>query len=178
MFSCMENTASMCLRYLNQYANMNRENDDDFGGDKKALEKHSHGEVSFAVVQANEDLEDHSQGFDRLLSTFEGDNIPAFGFGFGDAVIVELLKERGLGLQIENCLSSVQLLQLLLNSGKKVKVLSWFWKINPLNGCLKRAARINARTLMLVGSAEWQKGMVGVKIPSSGEQYAIKVDEL
>lgn len=72
----------------------------------------------------------------------------------------------------------MQLLQLLLNSGKKVKVLSWFWKINPLNGCLKGRARINARTLILVGSAEWQKGVVGVPILSSGKQYEIKVDEL
>jgi histidyl-tRNA synthetase len=30
----------------------------------------------------------------RLLGTFGGDNVPCCGFGFGDAVIVELLKER------------------------------------------------------------------------------------
>ncbi|CAM8959941.1 unnamed protein product [Rhodiola kirilowii] len=35
-------------------------------------------------------------GGGRLLSTFGGDDIPACGFGFGDAVIVELLKEKGL----------------------------------------------------------------------------------
>lgn len=29
----------------------------------------------------------------RLLGTFGGENIPCCGFGFGDAVIVELLKE-------------------------------------------------------------------------------------
>lgn len=28
--------------------------------------------------------------YDRLLSTFGGDDIPACGFGFGDAVIVEV----------------------------------------------------------------------------------------
>lgn len=42
----------------------------------------------------------------------------------------------------------------------------------------KRAARINAQKLILVGSAEWQKGMVGVKILSTGEQYEVKVNEL
>lgn len=42
----------------------------------------------------------------------------------------------------------------------------------------KRAARINAQRLILVGNTEWQKGMVGVKILSSGEQYEIKLDEL
>ena len=29
----------------------------------------------------------------RLLGTFGGENVPCCGFGFGDAVIVELLKE-------------------------------------------------------------------------------------
>ncbi|XP_021911254.1 histidine--tRNA ligase, chloroplastic/mitochondrial-like, partial [Carica papaya] len=44
--------------------------------------------------------------YDKLLSTFGGDDIPACGFGFGDAVIVELLKEKGLlpelRLQVDN----------------------------------------------------------------------------
>ena len=42
----------------------------------------------------------------------------------------------------------------------------------------KRAARINERTLILVGSTEWQKGMVSVKILSTGEQSEVNVDEL
>ena len=33
--------------------------------------------------------------YDRLLSAFGGRDVPACGFGFGDAVIVELLKELG-----------------------------------------------------------------------------------
>merc|ERR1712226_1712455 len=34
--------------------------------------------------------------YDKLLETFGGDPTPAVGFGFGDAVIVELLNDRGL----------------------------------------------------------------------------------
>eukprot|EP00878_Enallax_costatus_P021966 GHUV01023283.1.p1 GENE.GHUV01023283.1~~GHUV01023283.1.p1 ORF type:complete len:507 (+),score=184.07 GHUV01023283.1:290-1810(+) len=34
--------------------------------------------------------------YDKLLGTFGGDNLPCAGFGFGDAVIVELLRDRGL----------------------------------------------------------------------------------
>jgi histidyl-tRNA synthetase len=34
--------------------------------------------------------------YDKLLETFGGDPTPAVGFGFGDAVIVELLKERNI----------------------------------------------------------------------------------
>ncbi len=33
--------------------------------------------------------------YDRLLGAFGGENLPCCGFGFGDAVIVELLKEKG-----------------------------------------------------------------------------------
>lgn len=34
--------------------------------------------------------------YDKLLGTFGGEDQPCAGFGFGDAVIVELLKDRGL----------------------------------------------------------------------------------
>ena len=34
--------------------------------------------------------------YDRLLGTLGGENVPMVGFGFGDAVIVELLKEKKL----------------------------------------------------------------------------------
>ena len=34
--------------------------------------------------------------YDRLLGTFGGEDQPCAGFGFGDAVIVELLKDKGL----------------------------------------------------------------------------------
>lgn len=42
----------------------------------------------------------------------------------------------------------------------------------------KRAARINAERLILVGISEWQRGMVSVKILSSGEQHEVEVNEL
>ncbi|RVX04893.1 Histidine--tRNA ligase, chloroplastic/mitochondrial [Vitis vinifera] len=48
----------------------------------------------------------------------------------------------------------------------------------PLKWVFKRAARTNAQRLILVGNSEWQRGMVSVKILSSGEQYEIKLDEL
>lgn len=34
--------------------------------------------------------------YDKLLGTFGGEDAPCAGFGFGDAVIVELLKDKGL----------------------------------------------------------------------------------
>ncbi|XP_043701152.1 histidine--tRNA ligase, chloroplastic/mitochondrial-like isoform X1 [Telopea speciosissima] len=126
--------------------------------------------------------------YDRLLSTFGGDDIPACGFGFGDAVIVELLKDKGLlpdlSPQVENIVCSLdQELQgaaatvatILRQKGQSVDLVL---ENKPLKWVFKRAARINAGRLILVGNSEWQRGMVGVKILSTNEQYEIKLDEL
>ncbi|KAL8493782.1 hypothetical protein ACS0TY_024808 [Phlomoides rotata] len=126
--------------------------------------------------------------YDRLLSTFGGDDIPACGFGFGDAVIIELLKERGLlpelSPQVENIVCSLDAdLQGAASSvaaklREKSQTVDLVLENKPLKWVFKRASRINAQRLIIVGSSEWEKGMVGVKILSSGEQYEVKVDEL
>lgn len=126
--------------------------------------------------------------YDRLLSTFGGEDVPACGFGFGDAVIVELLKERGLlpqlSPQVQNIVCSLDkdlqgaaslVAARLREKGQTVDLVL---ENKPLKWVFKRAARIDAQRLIIVGSSEWEKGMVGVKILSSGEQYEIKVDEL
>ncbi|OVA06960.1 Anticodon-binding [Macleaya cordata] len=126
--------------------------------------------------------------YDRLLSTFGGDDVPACGFGFGDAVIVELLKEKGLLPElsplVENIVCSLdQELQgaaatvatILREKGQSVDLVL---ENKPLKWVFKRAARINAGRLILVGNSEWQKGMVRVKILATGEQYEVKLDQL
>ncbi|KAL5807356.1 hypothetical protein ACOSQ3_030248 [Xanthoceras sorbifolium] len=126
--------------------------------------------------------------YDRLLSTFGGDDLPACGFGFGDAVIVELLKEKGLlpelSLQVENIVCALdhnlqgvaaKAATILRGKGQTVDLVL---ENKPLKWVFKRAARINAQRLILVGNTEWGKGTVLVKILSSGEQYEIKLDEL
>ncbi|KAF2312155.1 hypothetical protein GH714_028308 [Hevea brasiliensis] len=126
--------------------------------------------------------------YDHLLSTFGGDDIPACGFGFGDAVIVELLKEKGiipeLSVQVENIVcaldhdlqgAAAKVATLLRDKGQSVDLVL---ENKPLKWVFKRAARINAQRLILVGNTEWQKGMVGVKILSTGEQHEVKLDEL
>ncbi|XP_030537336.1 histidine--tRNA ligase, chloroplastic/mitochondrial [Rhodamnia argentea] len=126
--------------------------------------------------------------YDKLLSTFGGDDLPACGFGFGDAVIVELLKEKGLlpklDHQVENIVCALDsdlqgaaaaVATKLREKGQSVDLVL---EGKPLKWVFKRAARINAQRLILVGLDEWQKGMVSVKILSSGEQYEVKLVEL
>ncbi|KAJ0465313.1 putative histidine--tRNA ligase [Helianthus annuus] len=108
--------------------------------------------------------------YDRLLSTFGGDDIPACGFGFGDAVIIELLKERQLipevPLEVENIVCSLDpdlqgaaatVATLLREKGQCVDLVL---ENKPLKWVFKRAARINARRLILVGKSEWERGML------------------
>ncbi|CAI0407688.1 unnamed protein product [Linum tenue] len=126
--------------------------------------------------------------YDRLLSTFGGDDLPACGFGFGDAVIIELLKEKNLlpelSLQLDNIVCALDqdlqgaaatIATILRGKGQSTDLVL---ENKPLKWVFKRAARANAQRLILVGTKEWEKGMVGVKILASGEQYEIKVDEL
>ncbi|KAJ8431244.1 hypothetical protein Cgig2_011768 [Carnegiea gigantea] len=126
--------------------------------------------------------------YDRLLSTFGGDDIAACGFGFGDAVIVELLKEKGLlpelGLQVDNIVCSLVpdlqsaaalVASVLRGKGQSVDLVL---QTKPMKWVFKRAARINAQRLILVGSSEWQNSMVAVKLLATGEQYLVKLDEL
>lgn len=45
--------------------------------------------------------------YDRLLGTLGGENVPMVGFGFGDAVIVELLKEKKLLPELAHAVDDV-----------------------------------------------------------------------
>ncbi|XP_054791807.1 histidine--tRNA ligase, chloroplastic/mitochondrial-like isoform X2 [Prosopis cineraria] len=99
-----------------------------------------------------------------------------------------LLREKGLlpdlSLQIENivCALDVDLqgaaatvARILRDKGQSVDLVL---ENKPLKWVFKRASRINAQRLILVGSSEWQRGMVGVKILSTGEQNEVKLDDL
>ncbi|KAK9153907.1 hypothetical protein Sjap_001387 [Stephania japonica] len=139
--------------------------------------------------------------YDRLLSTFGGDDLPACGFGFGDAVILEvmysisillrllqLLKEKKLlpelNQQVENIVCSLDkdlqgaaatVATILREKGRSVDLVL---ENKPLKWVFKRAARINADRLILVGKSEWEKGMVCVKTLATGEQCEVELDQL
>lgn len=77
MFSWLARMALFCLRPMRRYGRMNRDNNDDDNNDdhdeidgdtsgdsllwSRELERHSFGDFSMSVVQANEVIEDHSQ---------------------------------------------------------------------------------------------------------------------
>ncbi|KAL2228280.1 probable protein phosphatase 2C 43 [Sesamum indicum] len=78
MCSWLGRAVSSCFRPLSQYARMNKDDCEGLGSEddvflwSRDLEKHSHGEFSFAVVQANQVLEDQSQVETGRHATFVG----------------------------------------------------------------------------------------------------------
>lgn len=125
--------------------------------------------------------------YDCLFSTFGSDDIPACGFGFGDAVILELLKEKSLlpnlNRQIDDIVFPLdeelegpasQIVSSLRQIGRSVDLI----QDKRFKWVFKHAERINADRLILVGKSEWQSGMVRVKILATREEFEVKVDEL
>ncbi|KAL5545461.1 hypothetical protein UlMin_005148 [Ulmus minor] len=77
MFSWLARIAWACWKPVRQYARMSKDDGDDSAIEDsllwcRELDKHSYGEFSFAVVQANEVLEDQSQVETGRDATFVG----------------------------------------------------------------------------------------------------------
>ncbi|XP_061356231.1 probable protein phosphatase 2C 25 isoform X1 [Gastrolobium bilobum] len=104
MFSWLARIVSACLRPVRRYARMSK---DDFNDDSSTnedallwcrdLEKHSCGEFSFAVVQANEVIEDHSQvetGSDAVfVGVYDGHGGPEASRFINDHLFHNLMSE-------------------------------------------------------------------------------------
>lgn len=107
MFSWLARIVSACLRPVRRYARMNKEDenglDDECSTSEDALvwcrdlEKHSCGEFSFAVVQANEVIEDHSQvetGSDAVfVGIYDGHGGPDASRFINDHLFLHLISE-------------------------------------------------------------------------------------
>jgi len=126
--------------------------------------------------------------YDRLLSTFGGKDIPAAGFGFGDVVIVELLKDKGLLPELKSSTddivfafsedlrgAAVQVARRLRSSGRSVDLVlekkKMKWAYTHANGR-------GAERMMLIAPDEWNRGMVRCKNLLTGEQSDIPFDSL
>jgi histidyl-tRNA synthetase len=126
--------------------------------------------------------------YDKLLSTLGGKDLPATGFGFGDMVIMELLKDKGL---IPHLLSGVEDVVIALDPNLKniaVKVASVLRDSDRLvdlvlenkkmKWAFKHAERIGASRIILVAPEEWSRDKIKVKDLQSGEEFETTLEEI
>jgi histidyl-tRNA synthetase len=118
--------------------------------------------------------------YDRLLETLGGRPLPAVGFGFGDAVITELLAERKLLPELRRELdavvfaftdaeraAAVALATRLRAEGRSVELVLGGKK---LKRALADADRSGARRVYLLGPDEVARGAAQVRDLATGEQ--------
>lgn len=127
--------------------------------------------------------------YDKLLETFGGEALPAAGFGFGDAVVVELLKSRGLlpefaqpefdvvvaGFNAELFPAAVKVASQLRQAGGSVDLV-----LEPKKPkwVFKHADRLGARFVVMVAPKEWEADQVRVKDLRASEEKDVPVTEL
>jgi histidyl-tRNA synthetase len=129
--------------------------------------------------------------YDKLLESFGGEPTPAAGFGFGDAVIVELLKERNILPSFEKSTDmdsvvfamnpdlykvAIQVATKLRAAGQRVDLVLEVDK-KP-KWVFRHADRIGAKYCFVVGSDEYEKGEVAVKDLAARNQESVKIDSL
>jgi histidyl-tRNA synthetase len=118
--------------------------------------------------------------YDRLLETLGGRPLPAVGFGFGDAVIMELLAERGKLPQLARSLdavvfplgeeerdAAVRLASRLRREGKSVELVLGALKPKRV---FADANKAGARHVYVIGPEERARGVVRVKDLATEEQ--------
>ena len=126
--------------------------------------------------------------YDKLLSTLGGKDLPATGFGFGDMVIMELLKDKNLLPQL---LSGVEDIVIALDPELKnvaVKVASVLRDSDRLvdlvlenkkiKWAFKHAERVGANRIIIVAPEEWNRQKIKVKDLQSGEEFETSMEEI
>ena len=127
--------------------------------------------------------------YDKLLETFGGDPTPAAGFGFGDAVIVELLKERNLlpsfdasgidsvvfAMNQDLYPAAVDVATRLRQAGQQVDLVL---ETKKPKWVFKHADRIKSKYCWIIGADEYANGEASVKNLQTGEQENIKLETI
>lgn len=126
--------------------------------------------------------------YDRLLSTFGGQDVPACGFGFGDAVIVELLKDKGLLPSPADAVDDVvfawsadlqpaaaRVASLLRAAGRSVDLVL---EDKRARWAFKHADRRHADRVLMVAPDEWARGLVHVKDLATGAEQDLPLTAL
>ena len=126
--------------------------------------------------------------YDRLLELVGGEPLPAVGFGMGDVVLEELLRERGLlpeyvrtldyflvPVTSEQRAESLRIGHVLRDRGHSV---AYALKEQGVGKQMKVAAKEGAKTVFVLGPEELERGCVIARDMASGEEREIQLSEL
>ena len=133
--------------------------------------------------------------YDNLMTTYGAPQpVPCCGFGFGDCVVLELLKDKKLLPKLAQSVefliipfdesmrpAATSILRALRDAGRNADVLL---EKKKMAQAFSYADRIGATTAVLVAPDEWAKGMVKVKnlraakdAPDDEKEKAVSKDE-
>jgi histidyl-tRNA synthetase len=128
--------------------------------------------------------------YDKLLSTFGGEDLAAAGFGFGDAVIVELLRAKNLlpdlsaigsGAVLVACQDdelrpvAMRAARSMREAGIKV---DFVLEPKKMKWIFKQADRVGVDHVVLFAPREAEEGLARVKRMADGEQEEVPIAEL
>ncbi len=124
--------------------------------------------------------------YDNLISLFGGESTPAVGFGMGDAVIAELLKDKGLlktyskktkvyviNFSRESLLPAIEISSLLRSNNIETE-----FSLKPQNIKKQMESAKDAAYVVFVGGTEWEKGEVRIKTMKTGEEVTVNKNVL
>ena len=126
--------------------------------------------------------------YDRLLELVGGEPLPAVGFGMGDVVLTELLRERALLPDTSRAVDyfvvpveeaqrprALALAHELRESGRSVV---YSLKPQSVGKQFKVAASEGARAVIVLGPSELERGVAVVKDMASGQERDVRLEEL
>ncbi|MHB1439522.1 MAG: histidine--tRNA ligase [Cuniculiplasma sp.] len=126
--------------------------------------------------------------YDGLSELFQGPPIPAIGFGMGDAVLENILRENNcwesvnkdktyfiIGIGMEGKKVANHILYDLRRKGRKV---SMDYSDRNLTNSIKHASSMGFQYIILVGEKEMRNKSITLRDLASGEQKIIGMDNL
>jgi histidyl-tRNA synthetase len=126
--------------------------------------------------------------YDRLLERVGGESLPAVGFGMGDVVLTELLRDRGLlpevGPELDYFLVCIgddtrtRAMTLAHRLRERGATVSYEFRSRAVRKQFKSAENAGAREVVVVGPDELAEGMVTVRDMTSGAERKVPLEEL
>ena len=126
--------------------------------------------------------------YDNLLSTLGGKDLPATGFGFGDMVIMEVLKEKGLVPELISGVDDIVIplspdlrdiaVRVAASLRLSDRTVDLVLEDKKIKWAFKHAERTGAKRLVLLAPDEWARKMIKVKDLETGEEKELYLKDL